>query len=119
MDLGKKLREARGATNLTQQHMADRMGISKSTYCGYETGKRQPDVYKLKEISEILNVSADELLEIRIIADHFEALRKAEPAAQSGEPSEQDEELANLLRQLNYEQVVRVMDFVRGLLASR
>ena len=47
----------------TQQEIANLMGISKSTYCGYETGKRQPDVEKIKQLSKILNTSGDALLE--------------------------------------------------------
>lgn len=47
----------------TQQQVADLMGITKSTYCGYETGKRQPDVAKIKQLASILNTSGDILLE--------------------------------------------------------
>ena len=32
------LREARLRKKLTQQQVADRLGIAKSTYCQYETG---------------------------------------------------------------------------------
>lgn len=39
------------------------MKIDKSTYCGYETGKRQPDVQKIKQLSKFLGVSGDDLLE--------------------------------------------------------
>jgi len=39
------------------------MRIDKSTYCGYETGKRQPDVAKIKQLSAFLGVSGDVLLE--------------------------------------------------------
>lgn len=63
MSFGEKLREARELRGYTQQQIADRMGIDKSTYCGYETGKRQPDVQKIKIISRILGVSGDALLE--------------------------------------------------------
>ncbi len=49
--------------NYTQQEVADLMGITKSTYCGYETGKRQPDVAKIKQLATILNTSGDILLE--------------------------------------------------------
>lgn len=56
----KKARINRG---YTQQQIADLMGITNSTYCGYETGKRQPDVAKIKQLAEILNTSGDELLE--------------------------------------------------------
>ena len=63
MSFGEKLRKARESRGYTQQQIADRMGIDKSTYCGYETGKRQPDVIKIKQLSKILGVSGDDLLE--------------------------------------------------------
>ena len=63
MSFKDQLRIARETKGYTQQQIADLMGIDKSTYCGYETGKRQPDVQKLKLICKILGVSGDELLE--------------------------------------------------------
>ena len=36
------LREARLRKKLTQQQVADRLGIAKSTYCQYETGASEP-----------------------------------------------------------------------------
>ena len=63
MSLGEKLKFAREKNNMTQQQVADLMSIDKSTYCGYETGKRQPDAMKIKQLSKILNISGDELLE--------------------------------------------------------
>lgn len=63
MSFGEMLRTARERNGLTQQQVADKMDIDKSTYCGYETGKRNPDVAKIKQLSMILNTSADELLE--------------------------------------------------------
>lgn len=53
---------ARRARGYTQAFMAERLGIARSTYAGYETGKRTPDVEMLSKISETLYVSADELL---------------------------------------------------------
>ncbi|MDO5602545.1 MAG: helix-turn-helix transcriptional regulator, partial [Oscillospiraceae bacterium] len=47
----------------TQQQVADLLGITNSTYCGYETGKRQPDVEKIKQLASALNISGNELLE--------------------------------------------------------
>lgn len=58
-----QLKKARLDMNYTQQQVADIMGITKSTYCGYETGKRQPDVAKIKQLASILNTSGDILLE--------------------------------------------------------
>lgn len=63
MGFAEQLRKARIASGLTQQQVADAMGITNSTYCGYETGKRQPDVQKIKQLSKIFGVSGDSLLE--------------------------------------------------------
>ena len=62
MTFHKRLRAARTARGYTQQYMADYLQIDKSTYSGYETGKRQPDVIKIKAICACLGISGDELL---------------------------------------------------------
>lgn len=63
MGFSEQLKKARLNKNYTQQQVADLMKITKSTYCGYETGKRQPDVAKIKQLASILNTSGDILLE--------------------------------------------------------
>lgn len=63
MGFPEQLKIARLNMNYTQQQVADLIGIAKSTYCGYETGKRQPDVEKIKLLARILHTSGDTLLE--------------------------------------------------------
>lgn len=63
MSFSEQLKKARLKIGYTQQKVADLMEITKSTYCGYETGKRQPDVAKIKLLANILNTSGDVLLE--------------------------------------------------------
>jgi len=63
MSFSEQLKRARLTQGLTQQQVADLMGITNSTYCGYETGKRQPDVEKIKLLANILQTSCDTLLE--------------------------------------------------------
>lgn len=53
---------ARRARGYSQAFMAERLGIARSTYAGYETGKRSPDIEMFSRISKELFVSADELL---------------------------------------------------------
>ena len=67
MGFSEQLKKARLNKGYTQQQVADLMHISKSTYCGYETGKRQPDVKKIKQLSNILNTSGDILLETNLL----------------------------------------------------
>lgn len=66
MEFHEEMKLARLKAGLTQQQVADIMGITKSTYCGYETAKRQPDPQRIKQISKALNVSADKLLNLDI-----------------------------------------------------
>lgn len=63
MSFHQKLKQARVAAGLTQQQVADALDITASAYCGYEIGKRQPDVQKIKMLARILGISGDELLE--------------------------------------------------------
>lgn len=59
-----RIRAARKATGKTQKEMALALGITESTYCGYETGKRNPDALKISKIAAILGVSGDYLLDL-------------------------------------------------------
>ena len=70
MGFPEQLKKARLDKGYTQQQIADLMGITKSAYCGYETGKRQPDVAKIKQLARILNISGDVLLETEIGRAH-------------------------------------------------
>lgn len=74
MEFSAQLRTARITAGLTQRQVADAMGITNSTYCGYETGKREPDVAKIKQLSKILKVPADELLDTGINAQKHQRL---------------------------------------------
>ena len=63
MEFHVNLRNYREAAGLTQLQVAERLGITKSTYCNYESGKREPDVAKIKKIAKAFGISADALLE--------------------------------------------------------
>lgn len=56
------LRTVRKSANLTQREMAQKIGVSRSSYTYYETGHVQPDITTLVKICRILEVSADSLL---------------------------------------------------------
>ena len=70
------LREARLKSGLSQKELSENIGVAKSTYSLYESGKREPNVDTIKKIASILNVSADTLLglddEPVTIAAHFD-----------------------------------------------
>lgn len=63
MGFAERLKTARVSLGMTQREVAEKLGVTVSTYSGYETGKREPDVLKLKLLARILNTSGDVLLE--------------------------------------------------------
>lgn len=64
MSFGDRLREMRLQKGLTQEQLAQQIGVAKSTLTGYEKGNREPDVFKIKRILEVLEVDSDYLLGI-------------------------------------------------------
>ena len=62
MPFASRLRAARLRAGLTQQAAAAAIGVTPSAYCGYETGKRQPDLARLARLCALYAVPADELL---------------------------------------------------------
>ena len=71
MGFSEQLKKARVSMGYTQQQVADALGLTASTYCGYETGKRQPDVAKLKQLARILNTTGSFLLETEPVQNTY------------------------------------------------
>ena len=59
---GQFISERRKAIGLTQKELAERLGVTNKAVSKWETGGGMPDVSMLKKLSEILEVSVDELL---------------------------------------------------------
>lgn len=78
MSFDKNLEIARKAMNFSRKEMAIKLGISLSAYSNYENGSREPNFNILREISYLLNVSTDYLLDVdaTIRQAHFYNLGK-------------------------------------------
>ena len=63
MAFNEVLKEIRTKKGFTQQQVVDALEITKGTYSGYETGRREPDVFKIKALAQLFDVSGDALLE--------------------------------------------------------
>ena len=57
------IRRCRVAAGLTQQQVAEFLGLDRSTYCYYESGRIHPDVKTLFDLSKMFGVNYDELLD--------------------------------------------------------
>ena len=64
MDFGNRLKELRKQSGLTQQQLADRIGVTKSVISFYELRERSPSPDVLAKLSYIFHVSTDYLLGI-------------------------------------------------------
>lgn len=62
MEFKDRLRETRQQKHISQQKLADLMGMTKQAISHYERGTRKPDKDALLALADILNVSTDYLL---------------------------------------------------------
>ena len=63
MEIGNKILELRKKNNITQEELAEKVGVSRQTISKWELGETAPDLKQSKELSKIFNVSLDELVD--------------------------------------------------------
>lgn len=65
MNFGEKLKALRNGQKLTQQQLADRLGVAKSVVSYYESGDRYPSYDVLVKIAWTFHTSTDYLLDVK------------------------------------------------------
>lgn len=63
MNLGKKIAELRKKNNLSQEELAEKVGVARQMISKWEIGDTTPDINQVKIISKIFNISIDELVD--------------------------------------------------------
>ncbi|MCL2855810.1 MAG: helix-turn-helix domain-containing protein [Defluviitaleaceae bacterium] len=61
--IGKKISALRKQRDMTQVELADKLGVTYQAVSSWERGNSMPDIGKLPHISQVLNVTVDELLD--------------------------------------------------------
>ena len=61
--IGKFLQELRKEKGLTQEQLAEKMGVARRTVSRWETGNNMPDLDLLIELSDLYDVGLRELLD--------------------------------------------------------
>jgi transcriptional regulator with XRE-family HTH domain len=61
-DFRENIRRIRVKKKLTQRQAAELLGISMRAYQHYEAGTREPNMETLRKMTEVLDVSADDLI---------------------------------------------------------
>lgn len=62
MEIGKQIKMNRTMKKLTQQQVAEKLNVTRSTISNWETGRTYPDLTSLLRISELFEVTVDQLL---------------------------------------------------------
>ena len=62
MSFSENLKRIRLEKGLTQQYLADALGVTRSAVAAYESGRIEPSIEKLLILSSSLGVSLDELI---------------------------------------------------------
>ena len=63
MEIGKKIMNLRKKDGLSQEELAEKVGVARQTISKWELGETSPDLKQSKELSKVFNVSLDELVD--------------------------------------------------------
>lgn len=86
--IGEKIAELRRQNNMSQEELAERLGISRQSVSKWESGQSLPDIEKLPILSDLFHVSIDYLVK----EDTVPAVAAAEPEPETNEAPFQKEE---------------------------
>ncbi|MBD5481672.1 MAG: response regulator [Lachnospiraceae bacterium] len=95
MNIGEVIRSKRQKKNLTQAELAELLKVTPQAVSRWEMGISYPDIAMVPKISEVLRVSADELLGIRLSNENLE------PGEENGDATV-----------LNQDQVDSIFDYI-------
>lgn len=63
MELDKKFKQLRLSSGLTQQQLADELGIGRVNYTRYENGTVRPDYETIIKLADYYDITLDELFD--------------------------------------------------------
>lgn len=66
MNLGANLSDARRKKGLSQEQVAEKLGVSRQTISKWETDETLPDIKQAKRLSSIYGLTLDELIEFDV-----------------------------------------------------
>lgn len=62
MSLGKRLADLRKRDNMSQEELAEKVGVARQTISKWELDETAPDIKQAQELSKIFHISLDELV---------------------------------------------------------
>ena len=76
MNLGNNLFQARKKAGLSQEMVAEKLGVSRQTISKWETDETIPDIYQSKKMAKLYNLTLDELIDFDIDIKEIEEIIK-------------------------------------------
>ena len=61
MEIGSKIQQLRKQNNLSQEELAEKLDVARQTISKWELGETSPDLAQAKKLSQIFQISLDEL----------------------------------------------------------
>ncbi|MCR5267315.1 MAG: helix-turn-helix domain-containing protein [Lachnospiraceae bacterium] len=62
MSFADNLIQLRKMNHLSQEELADKIGVSRQTLSKYETGESLPDIEKCRQLADVFSVTVDDLI---------------------------------------------------------
>jgi len=109
-NLSEKIRQIRLQKGLSQENMADMLGLSTTAYGDIERGRTELSVSRLENVAKLLDVPLPELLGIDVSMSETEWLRQENTRilAENRRLQNELDQLKNKFRQLFGEGVLRI-----------
>ena len=76
MSLGNSLYKYRKKKGLSQEEVAEKLGVSRQTISKWETKETVPDIYQAKKLAKIYGLSLDELIDADLDQKEIEEVIK-------------------------------------------
>ena len=76
MSFGNNLFQARKKVGLSQETIAEKLGVSRQTISKWETDETIPDIYQSKQLAKLYHLSLDELIEFDADVKEIEQIIK-------------------------------------------
>ncbi|WP_054746032.1 helix-turn-helix domain-containing protein [Amylolactobacillus amylophilus] len=116
--IGKKIADARKECNMTQMELADELGVSYQAVSNWERSKSLPDIDKYNQISQVLDLSLEDLLGSHEGARTIQIVQNDEPmpvedlvqAAPLMKPAQVEQKVTD--KHLSFEQIVEIAPFI-------
>ena len=81
MSLGSNLYQARKKAGLSQEGVAERLGVSRQTISKWETGETLPDIRQSKRLAVLYKLTLDELIDFDLdVQEILEAIARTSDA---------------------------------------